>query len=75
MIDLSEKPVNNRKTRPSWALDDRQLMLKCVGKRHALRFRIAQMYWQKNMTAQAIAEALNMKRNAVELILHRLSHS
>lgn len=75
MIDLIHKPVNNRKTRPVWAMDDRQLMLKCVGKRHALKFQIAQMYWQKNITAQDIATAVGMKLKAVELILIRLCKS
>lgn len=75
MIDLIHKPVNSRKARPSWALNDRLLMLKCVGKHSTNRFQIAQMYWQKNMTASDIAIALDMRVNAVELVLFRLFRS
>jgi hypothetical protein len=72
---LQHKPVNNRKTRPVWAMDDKQLMLRCVGTRHMLRFKIAQMYWKQNMTAADIATALDMSTNAVELVILRLSRT
>lgn len=70
---LRHKLVNNRKKRPAWAMDDKQLMLRCVGKRHMVRFKIAQMYWQQNMTAQDIATSLDMSVKSVQLVLIRLS--
>lgn len=69
---LQNKPTNNRRNRPAWALNDKSLMVKCVGKRAALRFQVAQMYWQKNMTSQDIAKALELTHGAVRMILNRL---
>lgn len=69
---LRNKIVSNRKARPYWATDDKQLMLRCVGKRHMIRFQIAQMYWQKNMTAKDIAAYLGMNTHAVEVTISRL---
>ena len=66
------KPVNNRKARPEWAMNDKALMLRCVGKRHMIRFKIAQMYWQRNMTASDIATALDMTAHTVEMVIFRL---
>lgn len=70
---LQNKPTNNRRNRPTWALNDKALMLKCVGARATQRFNIAQMYWQQNMTALDIATALDLKPNTVEVILCRLT--
>lgn len=72
---LRNKPVNSRKGRPAWAMDDQKLYLRCVGERAARRFQIATMYWRENKTAKEIAEALDMNTPAVEMILVRLSHS
>lgn len=72
---LRHKPVNNRRSRPPWAMNDRELMLRCVGKRHAMRFQIAQMYWQKNMSADDIATVVGMSVGAVKMILSRLYKS
>lgn len=73
MIDLIHKPVANRRTRPSWVMDDKRLMERCVGKRGMLRFKIAQMYWRQNMTAKDIATALDITENNVKVIVHRLT--
>lgn len=73
MIDLINKPVANRRTRPTWATDDKQLMEKCVGPDAMRRFKIAQMYWRQGMTARDIATTLDMTPNAVEVVIHRLT--
>jgi hypothetical protein len=72
---LKHKPVDSRKRRPAWSMDDQKLMLHCVGERPMLRYKIALMYWRQNMTAKDIAEALDMNTPAVEMILVRLSRS
>jgi len=72
---LSLKPVNNRKNRPAWVMDDKQLMLRCIGARHTLRYTIALMYWRQNMTASAISCELKMSLGAVEKIIQRLAKS
>ena len=69
---LKYKPVNNRRSRPEWALDDKQLMLRCVGKRGLLRFQVAQMYWQQNKSAREIAETLSLTVATVDRMIHRL---
>jgi predicted transcriptional regulator len=69
---LKHKPVNSRKSRPAWALNDRELMLRCVDTQSQLRFQVAQMYWQKNMTAEDVAAAVGLTRSAVKMILSRL---
>jgi len=73
MFSLKLKPVGNRRTRPAWTMNDDQLMLRCIGQRHMLRFKIAQMYWRQNMSAGAIAATLKMSRNSVKSILSRLT--
>lgn len=75
MIDLIHKPVANRRIRPAWATNDKQLMEKCVGPDAMRRFKIAQMYWRQGMTAKDIATVLDMSVNAVEVILHRLTRT
>jgi hypothetical protein len=55
MIDLAHKTVANRRTRPAWVANDKQLMEKCVGPDAMRRFKIAQMYWRQGMTAKDIA--------------------
>lgn len=74
-FDLSLKPVNNRRSRPAWAMDEKERMLRCVGTRAARRFRIATMYWCDNKSARDIASELGITLGSVELILHRLTHS
>jgi DNA-binding MarR family transcriptional regulator len=56
-------------------MDEQQLMLKCIGKRHVQRFTIAQLYWRENRTAQEIANTLGLTLGAVEKIIQRLSRS
>jgi DNA-binding MarR family transcriptional regulator len=73
MISLYLKPVNNRRYRPSWATNEKQLMLHCVGNRPMIRFEIAQMYWLRNMSAKEIAAKMKMTKHNVEMILHRLA--
>ena len=70
---LHHKTVNNRKCRPEWVMDDQQLMLRCVGERHMLRYKIALMYWRQNMSARAISEALSLSLGAVEKVIQRLA--
>lgn len=73
MNALIHKPTSQRRTRPAWATNDKQLMERCVGKRGMIRFKIAQMYWRQNMSAKDIATALGMTVNAVYLVLNKLS--
>jgi len=53
-------------------MDEQKLMLRCVGKRHMLRFTIAQMYWRENMSVVDIATALSLHPEKVKAIIHRL---
>lgn len=73
MIDLIHKPTANRRTRPAWATNDKQLMEKCVGPDAMRRFKIAQMYWRQGMSAKDIATTLDMNAHAVEMIINRLT--
>ena len=77
MVDalLLHKPVNNRKNRPQWAMDKKELILHCIGERHLLRYKIAVMYWRHNMSAKDISTDLCMTLDAVEKIIHRLARS
>lgn len=72
MIDLSNKPVANRHKRPAWVMNDKELMLMCVGEEGMRRFKIAQMYWRQNMSARDIACSLNVSLKSVERVLERL---
>ncbi len=72
MISLKHKPVDNRNTRPQWVMNDKQMMEKCVGKAALRRFKVAQMFWRQNMSAQDIAVTLDTTLKAVEHILDRL---
>lgn len=69
---LQHKPVNNRRSRPEWSMDDKQLMLRCVGERPMLRYKIAQMYWRNNMTVIDIARALEMHPKRIDGVITRL---
>jgi DNA-directed RNA polymerase specialized sigma24 family protein len=73
--DQRTKPVNNRRNRPTWAMDELQLMRKCIGKRHMVRFTVAQFYWRENKTAQEIADILGMTLGAVEKTIQRLART
>lgn len=64
---LGMKPVNNRKRRPQWAWDDWKIAEETLG-RAAL---IARMEWVHNMNAPEIAEALEMKEDAVRKAITR----
>lgn len=75
MVAMTHRQVANRRKRPAWATNDKQLMERCVSKSAMRRFKIAQMYWQQNMTAKDIATALDVTVNAVEVVLHRLTRS
>lgn len=75
MLSLSNKRVSNRRSRPTWVMDDQQLMLRAVGADGMIRFKVAQMYWRNNMTAQAIAAELNLSLGAVKMILTRMRKS
>ena len=72
---LLHKPVNNRKNRPQWAMDKKELILHCIGERHLLRYKIAVMYWRHNMSAKDISTDLCMTLGAVEKIIQRLARS
>jgi transposase len=62
----------NSKNIPSWATNDEELMIRCAGKRAALRLQIARYYWQNNMTTQDVATACNVSVGMVEAVIHRL---
>lgn len=72
---LKLKPVNNRSTRPTVAMDDRAFMLLCVGKGPMLRYKVGLMYWRENKSAREIATSLNMTLGAVEKIIQRLARA
>ena len=72
MIGLIHKPVANRRNRPSWVMNDKELMERCIGKEGMRRFKIAQMYWRQNMSAKDIATVLEISVDAVECVIKRL---
>ena len=73
MINLIHKPVNNRKNRPTLALDNKALMTACVGQQATTRYKIAEMYWRENKSAPEIAASLGMTVEAVKKIIQRVA--
>lgn len=73
MIDLINKPVANRRRKPTWATSEQKLNQHFLKSRAMRRWMIAKMYWIENKAAREIAEHFSMSLHAVEVILNRLN--
>ena len=70
---IRHKPVDNRKNRPEWVMDDKALIECCFGGRGRLRWDIAVMYWRENKSAREIAIDLGLTVDVVKKIIQRLA--
>lgn len=67
------KPVRNRRKRPALVLDNKTLMVACVGEQATTRYKITVMYWHENKSAPEIATQFGLSVEAVKKIVQRVA--